>query len=149
VRRQIIRLDIAGHLQQRDVALRTVSAACRLAFEAGAPARTRAHRRANEAQAVVGAVISSVGEAFNNIALHGYRGRPPGLVQIKIVVGEGSVTVEMRDYGRSFDPCTAAPPDLDALPESGMGVFILTHMMDEIDYRPGRPNVLRLVKRLT
>ena len=56
---------------------------------------------------------------------------------------------QMRDYGRSFDPRTVPPPDLDALPESGMGAFIIQGLMDEIHYRPGHPNVLTLVKRLT
>jgi serine/threonine-protein kinase RsbW len=30
-----------------------------------------------------------------------------------------------------------------------MGIFIMNEVMDEVDYRPGRPNVLKLVKRLT
>ena len=141
-RRQAIHLKLVGQLAQRDLALRTVSEACRVVL-----ARTR---RDTDHRRVLDHVISAVGEAFNNIAVHGYRDGTPGLVEIDVGVDRrGRLAVEMRDYGRSFDPRTAAAPDLDALPESGMGTFIMNRLMDEVDYRPGSPNVLKLVKRLT
>ena len=140
--RQAIQLKVEGQLAQRDVALRTVSAACREVL-----ARTK---RTTNQRRVLHHVISAVGEAFNNIAVHGYRDREPGFVEIEVRVDRrGRLAVEIRDYGRSFDPRSAAPPNLEALPESGMGIFIMNGLMDEIDYRPGRPNILRLVKRLT
>jgi serine/threonine-protein kinase RsbW len=137
---QRIRIEVEGQLAQRDIALRTVSDACRVVL---ARSKRRRHKRLLEH------VISAVGEAFNNIAVHGYRGATPGLVEIEVGVDKRGLAVEMRDYGRSFDPRSVPPPDLDALPESGMGAFIMQGLMDEIDYRPGRPNVLTLVKRLT
>jgi serine/threonine-protein kinase RsbW len=141
VRGQAVHLKVVGQLAQRDVALRTVSQACRVVL------RTR---RATNRRLLIHSVISAVGEAFNNIAVHGYRDTAPGLVEIDVVVDRrGRLAVEMRDYGRSFDPRKVTPPDLDALPESGMGIFIMNEVMDEVDYRPGRPNVLKLVKRLT
>jgi serine/threonine-protein kinase RsbW len=108
----------------------------------------RTRRTANRRR-LLHSVISAVGEAFNNIAVHGYRDARPGVVEIDVAVDRRGLAVEMRDYGRSFDPRHATPPDLDALPESGMGIFIMNEVMDEVDYRPGRPNVLTLVKRLT
>ena len=135
-----IHLKVVGQLAQRDVALKTVAEACRVVL------RTR--RTANRRR-LLHSVISAVGEAFNNIAVHGYRGARPGMVEIDVIVDRGRLAVEMRDYGRSFDPRLATPPDLDALPESGMGIFIMNEVMDEVDYRPGKPNVLTLVKRLT
>jgi serine/threonine-protein kinase RsbW len=141
-KREAIHLKVVGQLAQRDLALRTVSEACRVVL-----ARTK--RTANQS-GLLDSVISAVGEAFNNIALHAYRDGTPGLVEIDVAVDRrGRLAVEMRDYGRSFDPRKAPPPDLDALPESGMGIFIMNEVMDEVDYRPGRPNVLTLVKRLT
>jgi serine/threonine-protein kinase RsbW len=53
----------------------------------------------------------------------------------------------MTDTGQSFDPDTIGPPELDELPEGGMGLFIMRSFMDEVDYHPGPPNVLRLKKR--
>jgi serine/threonine-protein kinase RsbW len=91
--------------------------------------------------------ISAFGEAFNNIAIHGYRTGPPGDVDIEIESNEDGIVIRMMDTGRSFDPATADIPPMDDLPESGMGLFIIKSFMDEVDYCPGTPNVLRLVKR--
>ena len=39
------------------------------------------------------------------------------------------------------------PPAIEALPESGMGLHIMQSFMD-MSYRAGRPNLLKLNKRL-
>src|SRR5262245_43618328 len=138
--RDMIRLEVLGEIQYRDVALRTVSSACRLTLPPGHPAREPSTFQAH--------LVSAVGEAFNNIALHGYRRRLPGLIEIEISFDDGWLTVEVRDTGESFDPRTVSPPDLDAIPESGLGIFIMRSCVDAVDYRAGRPNVLKLVKRV-
>jgi serine/threonine-protein kinase RsbW len=91
-------------------------------------------------------VVSAVGEAFNNIVLHGFRGLPPRPLQIEVDWSDERLTVTLTDEGETFDPSVVTPPDLDALPEHGMGIFIMRACMDEIDYRPGPPNITRLVK---
>ena len=91
-------------------------------------------------------VVSAVGEAFNNIALHGHAGMPPGPVRIEVAWDARRLVVTMIDSGRTFDPASVAPPKLEEMPERGMGLFIMTKSMDEVDYQPGPPNVLRLVK---
>jgi len=95
-----------------------------------------------EAQAV-----SAFGEAFNNVAIHGFREMAVGDVDIEISWTADQIVIEMTDSGRSFDPDTVEPPALDELPEGGMGIFIMRSFMDEVAYKPGPPNVLRLVKR--
>jgi serine/threonine-protein kinase RsbW len=95
--------------------------------------------------------ISACGEAFNNIAIHGYRGRPPGTVCIEVAWSEEYLAITFVDDGTVFDveaqaSSSAMPPDLDDLPERGMGLYIIRTCMDGVDYRPGPPNVLRLVK---
>jgi serine/threonine-protein kinase RsbW len=91
--------------------------------------------------------VSAFGEAFNNIALHSYRAGPPGDVDIEIESEEDRIVIRLMDTGTSFDPASVTPPDMEDLPESGMGLFIMHSFMDEVDYRPGSPNVLRLAKR--
>jgi serine/threonine-protein kinase RsbW len=56
--------------------------------------------------------------------------------------------VMIKDTGVSYDPCQAIPPDLESLPESGMGIFIMRSFVDEITYVAGSPNILTLFKRL-
>jgi serine/threonine-protein kinase RsbW len=133
----IIRLEVQGTLEHRDVALRTVSAACRLPFRGVREDRFQEFRSH---------VVSAVGEAFNNIAIHGYKGRTPGTVEIEVAATAEQLSVELRDYGVSYDPDAAPSPDLEALPESGLGVFIMKSFMDRVEYTPGAPNVLKLTK---
>jgi anti-sigma regulatory factor (Ser/Thr protein kinase) len=92
-------------------------------------------------------VVSAFGEAFNNVAIHGFRGQPPGSVDIEISWTEEQIVIQMSDSGRSFDPDAVPELALDDLPEGGMGIFIMRSFMDEIEYEAGPPNVLRMVKR--
>jgi serine/threonine-protein kinase RsbW len=131
---RIIRLEVPGIIAFRDVVLRTTSAASKLVV---APERD---------QLFTTHVVSAVGEAFNNIALHGYRGRTPDVVRLRFELGTGQLRVTLEDFGESFDPNTARP-NPPALPESGMGIFIMKSFVDEISYTHGRPNVLTFVKR--
>jgi serine/threonine-protein kinase RsbW len=140
--RQIIRLEVPGELKSRNVALRTVSAACQLVRRDGKEPDPR------DAQAFRNHIVSAVSEAFNNIALHGYRGMTPDVVRIDIELDDSGVTIELRDFGRSFDPRCAVEPNLDDLPTSGLGIFIMRSFVDEVDYSPGRPNILKLMKRV-
>jgi anti-sigma regulatory factor (Ser/Thr protein kinase) len=65
-----------------------------------------------------------------------------------MTIEAGVMRLTIEDYGASFDPLTAQVPDLDALPESGLGIYIMRSLMDEVTYQPGRPNVLNLSKRI-
>ena len=64
-----------------------------------------------------------------------------------------SVSIEITDEGRSFDPLNDAPePDLTSPIEErrvgGLGVYLARTMMDELVYRrEGDRNYLTLVKR--
>ena len=58
------------------------------------------------------------------------------------------MTVEIKDQGEPFDIAAVQSPDLDSLPEGGMGIHIAKTMLDEVTYEPGPPNLWRLCKRL-
>ena len=64
-------------------------------------------------------VISSFGEAFNNAAIHSYRGRPLGNVEIEIDVAPVEITLRICRPRRELRPTQVVKePVLDALPES-------------------------------
>jgi serine/threonine-protein kinase RsbW len=136
-----IKLSMLGRVQHRDIVLRAVAAACKLVRDQpGQPAdpdwnEFRMH------------VVTAVSEAFNNIVLHAYAGREDGIIEMNIRTRRNYISVELRDFGDSFDPSRVPDPDLDGLPESGMGMYIIKELMD-VSYRAGRPNVLTLSKRL-
>ena len=50
--------------------------------------------------------------------------------------------------GNSFDLAMVPAPDLDTLPESGLGLYIIRSFMDDVKYLAGTPNVLSMTKYL-
>jgi serine/threonine-protein kinase RsbW len=133
----MIRLCVPGSLRYRDIAVRVVSAACKLV---GRP--SAAH------QEFTAQVVSAFGEAFNNIAIHGYVDRAVGDVHVEIEPSNDAISIRLRDSGASFDPTHAPAPVLESLPESGLGIYIMRSFVDEIVYEAGPPNVLSMKKYL-
>ncbi len=95
-------------------------------------------------------VVSAVGEAFNNVAIHAYRDRPAGIVHLEFEIDDRSITIHLKDDGGGFDLSEARAPNLETLPESNMGLYIVRSFMDQVTYRRGKPpehpNVLTLIK---
>lgn len=144
-----IRLTVPGTLAYRGVAVRVVAEACRLitappvadgaSIELSGSYDLRAPFDAE--------FVSAFAEIFNNIAIHAYKRRGGGDVELTITVDGDTLTVEVRDRGASFDLASVVRPDLDSLPEGGMGIHIARSLLDEVSYEPGPPNLWRLVKR--
>lgn len=151
----MVRLTIPAQLCFKDLAFAAVLAA--VDAEADAP----------DAE-VRDQIVSALGEAINNVVLHAYRGVRGGHIEIDVNASPGEVEIRMQDRGRGFDPPEISPYDvsraetwgvgldameeLERLPESGMGLFIMRSFMDEVTYTRGgngRPNVLVLRKRWT
>ncbi len=145
----IIRLSVPGNLRYRDVVLRVVTSSCKL-VRAMATAKQEIGRESHDFE---DRVVSAVGEAFNNVAIHAYRDVSPGAVAFEIEVSAEGITLRMSDTGRAFEPAIEVQrqPDLATLPESHMGLYIMRSCMDKVTYRPGSgpatPNLLTLTKR--
>jgi serine/threonine-protein kinase RsbW len=138
----VIHLRVPGSLRYRDLAVRVVGAACKLVGSSGADSGPIRFNNEFDHQ-----VVSAFGEAFNNAAIHSYRGSS-GEVEIEVDVGLSHITIRMRDWGKSFVLDDVPMPDLEAMPESGLGLYIIRSFMDEVTYRPGSPNVLSMTKHL-
>ena len=89
--------------------------------------------------------VSAFSEALNNVLIHGGE-LVAEEIEIEIEFGKDRLTIRLIDSGRSFDPRTVPAPDLDSLPESGLGAFIIRSFVDEIAYSDGPPNVLSMTK---
>ncbi len=105
------------------------------------------------------AVELALVEAVNNVIRHGYAGRPGEDVEVGVALHPDRVVVEVVDHAQPMDgalveAASAArfdfdPADLDAVPESGMGLALIRMSMDEVEYRAeGGANRLRMVKRV-
>jgi anti-sigma regulatory factor (Ser/Thr protein kinase) len=94
-------------------------------------------------------VISSFVEAFNNAVIHAYKDLDPGDVEVDMEVYSDLLRVKISDRGRTFVLDRVPEPDLDSLPEGGLGLFIIRNFMDRVHYeRVGETNVLTMEKRL-
>jgi serine/threonine-protein kinase RsbW len=136
----VVELRVPGDLRWRNPVLRFVTEACRL-ISRGPSADDDTEATTFEAEAV-----SAFGEAFNNVAIHGYGATSSGLVTIRIEWLRDRLIISMMDEGQTFDPSSVLPPNLDDLPESGMGIYIMKSFMDQVVYQPGPPNRLHLTK---
>jgi anti-sigma regulatory factor (Ser/Thr protein kinase) len=152
--RPCIRLSIPGTLAYRAIAVRVVAEACRLVSAppseaATAPAIDPSYDLRHPFDQEF---VSAFAEIFNNIAIHAYQRRGGGDVELAISFDDPdrreTLIVEIRDQGAPFDIAAVASPDLDSLPEGGMGIHIARALLDEVTYEPGPPNLWRLVKRL-
>ena len=114
-------------------------------------------RAANWPEALAFQVRLVLEEVVINVVKHGYGdGERAGFrqeIEISISSEAGSLTIEISDGGRAFNPLKDGPePDLDAAledrPVGGLGLHLVRTLMDTMRYRrsDGR-NHLTLVKR--
>ena len=146
-----IRLSVPGTLRYRGIAVRAVAEAARLV--SGTTPRDPNDPLVDDVRHPFDtAVVSAFMEIFNNVAIHAYRRKGGGMIEIAITATDEELVIEIRDTGTPFDIDAVAPvPDElteESLPEGGMGIHIAKTMLDEVVYQPGPPNTWRLCKRL-
>lgn len=154
----VIRLTLPADLRFRDLAVRAVAEACRLVsqprtpYKAGSSPVTPPSVPPASSQTIdlsdhfTAEMVSAVSEIFNNIAIHGYERQGSGDVTIEMTLSGDHLLVQISDFGTSFDMSQVPAPELDTLPEGGMGIHIAKACVDELDYTPGPPNVWRIKK---
>ena len=136
----MIRLEVPSLFEYRDLAMRMVASACRLVDVR----KTDGPRPKRDGQ-FTAQVMSAFGEAFNNVVLHSY-GTEGGYLQIEVELAKDALTIRIMDFGKTFDIHSVPTPNLDDLPESGLGIFIIRSCMDIVTYSPGTPNVMSMTK---
>jgi serine/threonine-protein kinase RsbW len=103
----------------------------------------------------LGKIVLAVDEATANIMKHAYGGQPGGEIHFAVKSDGKRLEVSITDHGEGFDPDRIKDPDMAehvrAGRKSGLGIFLMRQIMDEVTYtfREGVPNRLRLVKYLT
>lgn len=132
------RFGLPARLEYRDAVRSFLSHVCAQLVQQGILSEKDGH-----------GVVSAFVEAFNNAVIHAYDGHAAGPIEVAMSVDPRVLQVEVRDAGRTFVPDDVPEPDLDALPEGGLGLFIIRSFMDEVRYeRRGLQNVLMMRKRL-
>jgi sigma-B regulation protein RsbU (phosphoserine phosphatase) len=93
----------------------------------------------------------AVHEAVSNIIIHAYRCQPAQRIRLEADVCTAQVAVRIYDWGEAFDPTLITPPSFDGSRESGFGVYIIAHSVDEVHHSRDAQggNCIRLLKRLS
>lgn len=140
-----IQLVVPAIIQYRELAVRTVAAACRLARGVSLNGD---YKTLELAERFDSEVVSAFSELFNNIVKHSYGNSGQGEIKISISVGDNQIEINVWDTGENLLDWDSVPdPQLASLPEGGMGLFILRSFVDEVEYNAGPPNTWRLAKR--
>lgn len=97
----------------------------------------------------------AIGEACLNAIEHGNQQDRNVKVEIDFVMYDARLEIGVRDRGAAFDPKTIPTPDLAAKIAGtdpsvrGWGVFLIEHLVDEMQYLPGsRGTQLKMTVRL-
>lgn len=90
-----------------------------------------------------GEVEVCVVEAVNNAITHAYRREDGFRVEASITLHHDRISFEISDCGRpieDFAPSSLEydPEVVSSIPESGMGLFIIETIMDEVSYRSSK-----------
>ncbi len=96
----------------------------------------------------------AVDEACANVIEHAYGHDATKEVTINAIFDDDSITFEIEDTGRSFDPSAVKQEELESLiakrKDGGLGLRLIKTLMDEVHYEigPGQKNELRMTKRI-
>lgn len=63
---------------------------------------------------------------------------------------ENGLIIEIIDNGKGYDRSSVSEPDIDNLKESGMGLFIIESLMDEVivESQEGKGTSIKMIKYL-
>jgi len=94
-------------------------------------------------------LLIAVGELCGNAIEHAYKGASGQPIRVSLDARPDRLAVEVEDWGVPFDPSRYRAPDLDALPDHGLGLFVVRSAVDEVAFDVERAAGTRwiLVKR--
>lgn len=97
-------------------------------------------------------------EAVTNVVEHAYGFKAGNTATVNFALGDDALVIEILDAGVSMQPgqleretCNLEfdPDDLQALPEGGIGLEIMKHYLDGLEYRRvDGQNVLRMTRHM-
>jgi serine/threonine-protein kinase RsbW len=99
-------------------------------------------------------IILAVDEACTNIIKHAYKYFPDGKIILTLKTDNNIFTINIIDYGKSFEPGLVPNPDLqkyfDEKRVGGLGMYLMKTLMDDVKYIsvPGKFNQVSLTKNI-
>ncbi|MBI4902241.1 MAG: ATP-binding protein [Acidobacteria bacterium] len=111
-------------------------------------------KQAGLAETELSMIELAVDEACANVIEHAYGSDQTKEVIVRAILDNDTITIEVIDTGKGFDPGSVEQKDLKRLVEErrsgGLGMRMMKLVMDEVHYQivPGERNELRMIKRL-
>ncbi|CAN5595780.1 hypothetical protein BH18ACI1_BH18ACI1_18510 [soil metagenome] len=102
----------------------------------------------------IGKLELAVDEACANVIEHAYGHDTTKEVIIRARLDDETLSIDVEDTGRGFDPNSVNQEELDQLVNKrrsgGLGMRLMKTLMDEVHYEiePGKKNELHMVKKL-
>jgi serine/threonine-protein kinase RsbW len=103
---------------------------------------------------VIDNIILAVDEACTNIIKHAYKYFPDGKIILTLVADKKTFTINIVDYGKSFEPGLIPNPDLrkyfNEKRVGGLGMYLMKSLVDDVKYTsvPGQFNQVSLIKNI-
>jgi anti-anti-sigma factor len=93
-------------------------------------------------------LVLAVGELCANSIEHAYDGRGGQPINVSLLGHPDRLVIEVEDFGRAFDAARYVEPDLDAVPDHGLGIHLVHRIADSvaIDVKRDRGTRWTLVK---
>ncbi len=113
--------------------------------------RETAHK-AGVPEKIINQVVLAADEAVTNVIRHAYKNDGISEVEIEIKIDKSKIQIVIKDTAEYFDPTQYPMPDikkhLEVGKKSGLGIFLMRKIMDEVIHRcaNGKANELVLVK---
>jgi len=76
----------------------------------------------------------AVGEALTNAYRHGSPVKGESRIGLKCSVCDKVIVIEIQDEGEPFDPDAVAAPDPSLMCDHGMGIYLMRHAMDVVEF---------------
>jgi anti-sigma regulatory factor (Ser/Thr protein kinase) len=94
-----------------------------------------------------------VEEAVSNIIFYAFNDNKKHEIGISISLENSQLTIKITDDGIPFNPLAQEQPDInlsaEERPVGGLGIFLISQIMDEMNYdRIKNQNILTLKKRI-
>ena len=105
-------------------------------------------------KSIIDKIVLAVDEACTNIIKHAYNYDASTEFMIRVLISKDEFKVLLIDHGKSFDPNQIADPDMPTYLKQrrvgGLGLHLMRHLMDTVEYRnlEGNVNQLILTKKI-
>jgi anti-sigma regulatory factor (Ser/Thr protein kinase) len=93
-------------------------------------------------------VLVAVTEVFVNFVKHSNL-KVEDVIEIQLEFTEEALVIIFKESGEPFDITELEDPDLDALHESGYGLFIVKSLMDTFEYFPKNSGKAHNITKMT